>query len=82
MSGKIKAAAIRENKAASELAIANDTTKSKSARIRELAAMGVERSTIANLMGIRYQHVRNVLVTKVAEQKTEEAETEQESAEA
>lgn len=65
MSGKIKAAALRDNAESAELAIANDSTKSKSARIRELAAMGVDRSTIANLMEVRYQHVRNVLVTEL-----------------
>lgn len=69
MSGKIKAAAIRETAESVELAIANDSTKSKSARIRELAAMGIDRSTIANLMEVRYQHVRNVLVTELTSNK-------------
>jgi AbrB family looped-hinge helix DNA binding protein len=32
-----------------------------SAKIRALAAEGVERAEIARLLGIRYQHVRNVL---------------------
>lgn len=68
MSGKVKAAAIRDNAEAKELAIVNGDG-SKSAKIRALAAMGVERSTIANLMGVRYQHVRNVLVTKLAADK-------------
>src|ERR1700730_13985812 len=32
-----------------------------SAKIRVLAARGVPRADIARLLGIRYQHVRNVL---------------------
>lgn len=35
--------------------------KTKSDKIRALAAAGVERKHIARLIGIRYQHVRNVL---------------------
>lgn len=34
----------------------------KSARIRALAAKGLSRADIARALGIRYQHVRNVLV--------------------
>ena len=33
----------------------------KSAKIRALAARGLARAEIARLLGIRYQHVRNVL---------------------
>lgn len=65
MSGKIKAAAIRNDESSELLTIVNDDKMSKSAKIRKLAAAGTDRSTIANLLGIRYQHVRNVLVTKV-----------------
>lgn len=36
---------------------------SKSAAIRDLAAGGISRSDIAKTIGIRYQHVRNVLET-------------------
>jgi hypothetical protein len=36
---------------------------SKSEAIRALAAQGKERMEIAQLLGLRYQHVRNVLVT-------------------
>jgi hypothetical protein len=32
----------------------------KSAQIRALTAQGYKRSRIAKLLGIRYQHVRNV----------------------
>lgn len=35
----------------------------KSSKIRALDASGYTRSQIANFLGIRYQHVRNVLVT-------------------
>ena len=34
----------------------------KSAKIRALAGLGVARSEIAKFLGIKYQHVRNVLV--------------------
>ena len=37
----------------------------KSAMIRALNSKGYERSEIARFMGIRYQHVRNVLITPV-----------------
>ncbi len=37
--------------------------KTKSAAIRELNALGLSRSDIAALLKIRYQHVRNVLIT-------------------
>jgi hypothetical protein len=43
----------------------DDLTKglaTKSAKIRLLEDHGVARSAIANYLGIRYQHVRNVLV--------------------
>jgi len=35
--------------------------KTKSAVIRHLSALGKSRSDISKFMGIRYQHVRNVL---------------------
>lgn len=35
--------------------------KTKSDQIRALASAGIERKYIAKFMGIRYQHVRNVL---------------------
>ena len=44
--------------------------KTKSAVIRYLATEGQTRSQIAALMGIRYQHVRNVL-TQPLKQKVE-----------
>ena len=37
------------------------TTKSE--QIRTLAANGMSRGDIAKTLGIRYQHVRNVLIT-------------------
>lgn len=39
--------------------------QTKSAVIRYLAADGLKRGEIAKLLGIRYQHVRNVLITPV-----------------
>lgn len=73
MSGKINAAAIRDNSATNSVEVLNVVQKdvSKSARIRELASMGIDRSTIAQLMDVRYQHVRNVLVTQVTGSKKE-----------
>jgi AbrB family looped-hinge helix DNA binding protein len=40
---------------------------SKSAKIRALAGAGFSRSEIAKFLGIRYQHVRNVLVASPPE---------------
>lgn len=40
----------------------------KSAVIRYLNAEGMKRGEIAKLLGIRYQHVRNVLITPVKKQ--------------
>jgi len=65
MSGKINAAQIRESEESTAMSIVNDDKLTTSAKIRALAAEGVERSTIAELLGKRYQHVRNVLVTKL-----------------
>ena len=45
----------------SELDSSIENLKSKSAKIRALAARGMKRADIARLLGIRYQHVRNVL---------------------
>jgi hypothetical protein len=38
---------------------------SKSATIRALAAEGKTRSEIKKITGLRYQHVRNVLITPI-----------------
>ncbi len=38
----------------------------KSAKIRTLDRLGATRSEIANYLGIRYQHVRNVLVSPMS----------------
>jgi hypothetical protein len=42
--------------------------ESKSGKIRALAAMGWERGDIARTLEIRYQHVRNVLLTPLKKQ--------------
>ena len=39
--------------------------KNKSQVIRYLDSEGFSRSSIANFLGVRYQHVRNVLVTEL-----------------
>ena len=43
--------------------IVKDQKMTKSNKIRTLYALGTTRSQIAKLLEIRYQHVRNVLVT-------------------
>lgn len=43
--------------------IANDPNLTKSSKIRTLYFMGHTRSQIAGMLNIRYQHVRNVLIT-------------------
>jgi AbrB family looped-hinge helix DNA binding protein len=52
--------------AASELAASVEHLPTKSAKIRALAARGVSRADIARALGIRYQHVRNVLEREAA----------------
>jgi len=37
----------------------------KSPMIRHLSSEGYDRGQIAKMMGIRYQHVRNVLITPI-----------------
>lgn len=49
----------------------------KSAAIRQLAADGKTRTEIKTLLGIRYQHVRNVLITPIKKQATGRVGTEQ-----
>jgi|HubBroStandDraft_6_1064221.scaffolds.fasta_scaffold185142_2 AbrB family looped-hinge helix DNA binding protein len=44
-----------------DLRAAFEHLRTKAAKIRALAARGVPRADIARLLGIRYQHVRNVL---------------------
>jgi hypothetical protein len=45
-----------------EMEQATQHLPSKSAKIRTLDKLGVARADIARFLGIRYQHVRNVLV--------------------
>jgi hypothetical protein len=42
-----------------------DSLTTKSAKIRFLDSKGMKRGDIAKKLGIRYQHVRNVLVTPI-----------------
>lgn len=55
-----KAAKIVLNKA---MQVQIDELKTKSAKIRWLASQGYKNGQIADYLGIRYQHVRNVLTT-------------------
>jgi DNA invertase Pin-like site-specific DNA recombinase len=43
-----------------------ENLSSKSAKIRTMYADGYTRSQIAKILGIRYQHVRNVLITPIS----------------
>lgn len=47
--------------------------KTKSAVVRKLSAEGFKRGTIAKFCGIRYQHVRNILVTPLKKTDSVEA---------
>jgi len=60
MSGKTNAIALCETE---EVVAVLNSGASKSEKIRRLFAITNDRSTTANLLGIRYQHVRNVLLT-------------------
>lgn len=68
MSGKVNAKSFADGQHAqtAEIKSVMESAGSTSSKIRSLAALGLDRSTIANITGKRYQHVRNVLVTKLA----------------
>lgn len=53
----------------------------KSAKIRALGGAGYERADIARFLGIRYQHVRNVLVQAVGKKQQEAREVASEGCE-
>lgn len=80
MSGKINAAAITAAKTADQKAIMKivESDAAKSAKIRALHSMSLDRSTIAQLLTnfygkeVRYQHVRNVLLTELTTKKVSE----------
>jgi hypothetical protein len=69
MSGKINAIALTTSDKDSEngqlVQKIMDSNVSKSEKIRQLYALLQDRSTVANLLNIKYQHVRNVLLTKL-----------------
>jgi hypothetical protein len=73
MSGKINAINTAAAQTAESKAIMTivESDATKSSKIRALDVLGVNRSTIANLLTnfygkeVKYQHVRNVLVTIV-----------------
>ena len=39
--------------------------KTTSSKVRFLHSLGIDRSEISKILNIRYQHVRNVLVTEL-----------------
>lgn len=39
--------------------------KTKSAQVRYLTSLGYTRSEVSDMLNIRYQHVRNILMTKL-----------------
>lgn len=41
------------------------SSANKSDKIRQLLAVGCKRGEVAKLLGIRYQHVRNVEITPI-----------------
>lgn len=43
-------------------------SESTSNKVRRLSAIGIQRSEISKILNIRYQHVRNVLVTPLKKQ--------------
>jgi hypothetical protein len=69
MSGKTESVTLRSDDSVME--IVTSTTMSKSAKIRMLYGAGHSKSAIAQLLEIRYQHVRNVLLQPL-KGKTEE----------
>lgn len=46
-----------------EMEVATEGLTTKAAKIRTLDKLGASRTEIATFLGIRYQHVRNVLVS-------------------
>jgi hypothetical protein len=51
-----------------EIGSIRSSDKSTSEKIRKLSALGVTRPEISKILNIRYQHVRNVLITPVKRQ--------------
>jgi Holliday junction resolvasome RuvABC DNA-binding subunit len=49
--------------------LVEDNSRSKSSKIRALYGLGFSKSQIALMLGIRYQHVRNVLLQELKGQK-------------
>ena len=61
-----------ENESRTEMAKIVAGLPTKSEKIRALGRTGYKRADIARFLGIRYQHVRNVLVRAEEKQKREE----------
>jgi len=51
--------------ASAEVQAIVDSSVTKSEKIRALLATGMKRGEVAKLLGIRYQHVRNVEITPI-----------------
>lgn len=69
MTTKTKAAVATEVASTFDAAAYIKECGTKSAAIRKLTAEGKDRGEVAKLLGIRYQHVRNVLITPIKKQK-------------
>ena len=68
MTNKSKTTTAKANKSQLESKLSD--YPSKSAMIRDLSSKGLTRSEIAKIMEIRYQHVRNVLITPIKRKAT------------
>lgn len=63
---KIQTEAVKpESTMSAEVAAIVDGGQNKSTKIRGLLALGLKRGEVAKLLGVRYQHVRNVEITPV-----------------
>lgn len=62
VSGKVRAGQLKDSE---EIVAILNSSASKSSKIRQIYAITQDRSTTANLVGVIYQHVRNVLNTPV-----------------
>ena len=59
--------------------IDNNVHTTKSAKIRVLYSKGYSKADIARYLGIRYQHVRNVLLTPLKKKNSEVVQKETET---
>ena len=64
-----KATEAKKTKEVKKIPAEIEKLETKSAKIRALAAKGWSRGDIARVLGIKYQHVRNVLTTPLKKAK-------------